>query len=137
MIYAKAFLVWLGFLAVAIATAIIRDKFMVPVLGALLGKAIGTLLVGAIIFGLIYASIGKLQATTQVSLFKLGIFWTVLTVAFECLFGHYVMGLTWESIWAEYNVFQGRLWPLVLIVTLFGPLFAKKIRDHVHGRRSS
>jgi hypothetical protein len=137
MNYAKAFLVWVGFLAVAIASAIVRVKFLVPVLGSLVGKAMGTLLVGAIIFGLIYASIEKLKATNQVSLFKLGIFGTVLTVAFECLFGHYVMALSWESIWADYNVFRGRLWPLVLIVTLFGPLFAKKIRDQVHARRSS
>ena len=130
-------MVWVEFLAVAIASAIMRDKFLVPALGSLGGRAMGTLLLGTIIFGLIYITIGKLQATTQVSLFKLGIFWTVLTVAFECLFGHYVMGLSWESLWADYNVFRGGLWPLVLIVTLFGPWFAQKIRDHVHVRQSS
>jgi len=130
-------MLWVGFLAVAIASAIMRDKFLVPALGPLGGRAMGTLLLGAIIFGLIYMTIGKLQATTQVSLFKLGIFWTVLTVAFECLFGHYVMGLSWESLWADYNVFRGRLWPLVLIVTLFGPWFAQKLRDRVHVRQSS
>ena len=137
MKYARAFLLWLSFLAVAIAGALIREKLLVPALGPLAGKALGTLLVGALIFGLIYAIEGKLKDATQIALFKLGVFWTVLTIAFECLFGHYVMGLSWQSIWADYNVFQGRLWPLVLIVTLFGPLLAGKIRDYIHVRPPS
>ena len=62
------------------------------------------------------------------ALVKLGLFWTILTMAFEFLFGHYVMGHSWDALWADYNVLQGRLWPLVLIVTLFGPLLAQKIR---------
>ena len=50
------------------------------------------------------------------------------TIAFEFLFGHYAMGHSWDFLWADYNVFQGRLWPLVLMVTLFGPLLAQKLR---------
>ena len=127
--YVKAAGLWLGFLLVAIGCGMIREIFLVPGLGPQGGRALGTLLVGAIIFGLIYAYIGKLNGATQVSLFKLGLFWTTATIAFEFLFGHYVMGHSWDSLWADYNVFQGRLWPLVLMVTLFGPLLARKIRD--------
>jgi hypothetical protein len=129
MNYIQAFCLWLGFLAVAIGGGIIREIFLVPGLGPLGGRALGTLLVGVIIFGLIYAYIGKLKGATQVSLVKLGLFWTISTIMFEFLCGHYAMGHSWESLWADYNVFQGRLWPLVLIVTLFGPLLARKIRD--------
>jgi len=129
MHYVKAFCLWLGFLAVAIGGAIIRDRFLGPGLGALGGRALGTLLVGAIIFGLIYAYVGRLKGATRISLVKLGLFWTTATIAFEFLFGHYVMGHSWDSLWADYNVLQGRIWPLVLIVTLFGPLLAAKIRD--------
>ena len=128
MHYVKAFCLWLGFLAVAIGCALIRDRFLVPGLGPVGGRVLGTLLVGAIIFGLIYAYAGRLKGAPRVSLFNLGLFWTMATVAFEFLFGHYVMGHSWDSLWADYNVFQGRLWPLVLIVTLFGPLLAQKIR---------
>ena len=129
MNYLKAFGLWLGFLAVAIGCAVIRDKFLVPGLGPVGGRALGTLLVGVIIFGLIYAYVGKLKGATRVSLLKLGLFWTILTIAFEFLFGHYTMGHSWDSLWADYSIFQGRLWPLVLMVTLFGPLLAWKIRD--------
>jgi hypothetical protein len=129
MSYVRAFGLWLGFLAVAIGCAILREKFLVPGFGPLAGRALGTLLVGAIIFGLIYAYVGKLKGVPRGSLFNLGLFWTMATIAFEFLFGGYVMGHSWDSLWADYNVLQGRLWPLVLMVTLFGPLVARKIRD--------
>ena len=51
MNYAKAAVLWLGFLFVAIGCGIIRERFLVPGLGPLGGRALGTLLVGAIIFG--------------------------------------------------------------------------------------
>jgi hypothetical protein len=124
----KAAGLWLVFLLVAIGCGMLREKFLVPAFGSLGGRALGTLLVGAIIFGLIFAFIGKLPAPTQASLFKLGLGWTTATVMFEFLFGHYAMGHSWDSLWADYNVLQGRLWPLVLIVILFGPLLAQKIR---------
>ena len=135
MTYVKAFCLWLMFLAVAIAGGIMRDKFLIPWLGPLGGRACETLLISAVIFGLIYAFVKRLKGATWGSLFGLGLFWTALTVLFECLFGHYVMGASWEAIGADYNIVQGRLWPLVLIVTLFGPLVAEKIRDYCRVRK--
>jgi hypothetical protein len=135
MNYLKAACLWLGFLLAAIACGIIREQFLVPALGPLAGRAVATLLVGVIVFGLIYAYIGKLTGATRASLVKLGCCWTMAAIAFEFLFGHYVMGHSWLSLCADYNVFQGKLWPLVLIVTLLGPLWARRIRDYVHVRQ--
>ena len=129
MNYVQAFCLWLGFLVVAITCGIIRERFLVPWLGPPGGRVLGTLLVGAIIFGLIYVFVGKLKQPTQGSLVKLGLFWTISTIGFEFLFGHYALGHSWESLWADYNVLQGRLWPLVLMITLFGPLLVRKLRD--------
>ena len=82
------------------------------------------------IFGLIYLYVRKLKAAHQNELLKLGIFGTVLTIAFECLFGRYAMGVFWKLLFADYNVFQGSLWPLVLMVTLLGPVLAWKMRNY-------
>jgi hypothetical protein len=90
------------------------------------------LLVCVGIFLLVCLYVRRLQDTSPHALLKLGLYWTVLTVAFECLFGRYVVGLSWELILADYNVFQGRLWPLVLVVTFFGPLLAGKMRSYFH-----
>ena len=134
MNYVKAFCFWLGFLAVAVTFGIIRDKILTPTLGLLGGRAVGTFLVCVGIFGLIYLYVRKIEAAPRNMLLKLGIFWTVLTIAFECLFGRYVMGVAWEVLLADYNVFQGRLWPLVLMVlmvTLLGPVLAWKMRNYL------
>ncbi len=134
MNYVKAASLWLGFLLVAIVCGFIREKFLVPGFGPIGGRALGTLLVAVIILGMIYAYTGKLTGASQAALFKLGLSWTMATILFEFLFGHYVMRHAWESLWADYNVFQGRLWPLVLLVILFGPRLARKFRDETRGR---
>jgi len=133
--YVKAFFVWCGFLTVAMIGGIIREIFLVALLGPETGHALGTVLVAVAIFALIYVYMGKLSGARRRALLKLGIFWTVLTLAFEFLFGHYVVGLSWEALWADYDIFQGRLWLLVLLVTWFGPLLAREIRDYGHGRQ--
>jgi len=137
MNYAKAFYLWLGFLAVAMAVALIRDKLLTPIVGQLEARALGTMLVSAVIFGLICAYVSRLDGTTPGSLVRLGIFWTVLTILFEYIFSHFVLGVSWEFIGVDYNISQGRLWPLELLIILFGPLFAAKIRDYWRGRKSS
>ena len=47
-----------------------------------------------------------------------GIMWVALTVAFEFLAGHYVFGNSWKRLTADYNVFRGRIWILVLLTAL-------------------
>jgi apolipoprotein N-acyltransferase len=37
------------------------------------------------------------------------------TIAFEFGFGHFVAGHSWSKLLADYNVFNGRLWLLVLV----------------------
>ncbi len=51
----------------------------------------------------------------------IGLFWMVLTVAFEFLFFHYVTGHSWESLLANYDMSAGRLWPLILLWVAVAP----------------
>jgi len=61
--------------------------------------------------------------------FSVFLSWLLLTVAFEILFGRFVMGLTWKRIGTDYNVAQGGLMPLGLLWLLFSPLLASKLRE--------
>jgi hypothetical protein len=47
--------------------------------------------------------------------------WLVATIAFEFLFGHFVSGLTWSALLADYDIRRGRLWPLILLSVGLGP----------------
>jgi hypothetical protein len=50
----------------------------------------------------------------------------VLTVTFEFLFGHYVMGHSWGYLIGDYNILKGRTWPLVLVVSALMPWLVGK-----------
>ena len=45
----------------------------------------------------------------------------MLTVLFELLFGHYVDHKSWAELAANYALWNGRLWPIVLAVLAFTP----------------
>jgi hypothetical protein len=45
-----------------------------------------------------------------------------LTVLFEFVFGHYVLGNSWDVLLADYRIWQGRLWSLVLISEAIAPV---------------
>jgi hypothetical protein len=61
-------------------------------------------------------------------LVAVGVSWLVLTVTFEFLFGHYVAGMSFESLAAEYDVARGRLWPVVLVTVLVAPWITSRLR---------
>ena len=55
--------------------------------------------------------------------------WVAPTVGFEFLAGHYVFGNGWERLIADYNVFRGRIWILVLAANIFAPLYRRFCRS--------
>jgi len=57
--------------------------------------------------------------------------WTAMTVCFEFGFFHFVAGVPWEKLLADYNLFAGRLWVLVLLTTLGGPAMIGVIQERV------
>ena len=61
------------------------------------------------------------------TLWTLGVAWTVLTVAFEFLFGHFVMGHPWSRLLHDYNLLAGRFWLLVLLTTLLAPVLLGRL----------
>ncbi|MBP0001682.1 MAG: hypothetical protein J7641_22280 [Cyanobacteria bacterium SID2] len=47
--------------------------------------------------------------------------WVFLTVLFEFVFGHYIMGNSWESLLEAYQIWNGHLWMLVLLAESIAP----------------
>jgi hypothetical protein len=45
-----------------------------------------------------------------------------LTVAVEFLAGHFLFGRDWKVLLADYNLAAGRIWLIVLVVTLTAPV---------------
>lgn len=113
----------------ALVNATIREKVYGPFMTPLLSHQISTFIMIIIIFLFTYIFLGilHLQATSRQYL-SLGMLWLVLTILFEFIFGHYVMGHSWDKLLADYNLLQGRIWVLVLIATALMPWIVSKIR---------
>jgi hypothetical protein len=56
--------------------------------------------------------------------------WAAATVAFEFVFGHYVNGDSWQTLRAAYDLTQGRLWTLDVLLIAAAPAAARAWRLH-------
>ncbi len=52
----------------------------------------------------------------------IGLIWLALTITFEFLFGHYIVGHSWKILLEDYNLLAGRLWVIVLLWVTLAPV---------------
>ena len=113
---------WFIFVIAAILNGTFRVSFITPRVGEYAGHVISTVIFMCVLLVGTYFFLGYLDADlARNDLLLIGALWLVLTVAFEFLFGHYVMGHSWEKLLADYNIFKGRVWILVLLTTFLAP----------------
>lgn len=118
----RALLVWLLLLVLAIGGAAFREGVLAPRIGGDAAHVVGTVVVVAVFLVVVALTAGWIVPSMDAGrLLRLGVGWTVLTVAFEFVFGRYVMGHPWSRLLQDYNVFAGRIWILVLLTLLVGP----------------
>jgi len=127
MLYLKSLGVWIILAVSAIVVAIFRIRVLLPPFGEQTAHQLGTFLYIIVQFLIIYLLMRKMKIRDVKTLFGIGILWFFITVIFEFVFGHYVMGHSWQKLFADYNLFNGRLWILVLINNLTAPLISGKI----------
>lgn len=125
-IQVRSIITWFLFIPIAILNGIAREFMYKPVVGDLVAHQISTVIACIAFFLLAYSLIkNKAVSETNRTLLLIGMLWVVMTVLFEFSFGHYVDGVSWEKLLADYNIFQGRVWGLFLLCMLVTPLLAK------------
>ncbi len=125
LIYAAC---WLGMMVLAILNGIIREKVYGPFMRELFAHQLSTLFI-LILFSVylwILTSIWKIESAGQALL--IGGMWLLMTILFEFIFGHFVMGHPWSKLLHDYNFFKGRLWIVVLLWTAISPYLFYRIR---------
>jgi hypothetical protein len=123
--------IWLVMVIIAIANGLFRDKVLSPLLGPNVALPVSGVLLAVFIFAVCYVwlpTIGKQPAS---QFLFIGLLWVVLTLGFEFLFGHYVVGKSWRDIVQVFDATDGNLFLLVMIVTLLSPLLAAKLRGYI------
>jgi hypothetical protein len=129
----RAIAVWFGILVLASLNGAIRTSWLIPQLGETAGRVVSTLILGAVVLLVAWLTIGWIRPTTIRQALQIGVLWLVLTLAFEFLAGHYLFRQPWPALLEDYDVTRGRIWLLVLIVVLLGPLWTARIRGLIAG----
>ncbi len=117
----RAAVIWMGIVPVAIVNGALRDVVITLYLGDPTARAISCVTLAAAILVVAWMSMAWIGPRTARAAWMVGVIWLTLTLAFEFLAGHYVFGTPWAALRADFNIFDGRLWVLVLAAALAGP----------------
>lgn len=130
-IITRATAIWLVLIAAEILHGIVRGIFLVPYVGEFRSSQIGVFTGSLIILAIALAFVRWIGTSSVSALLLVGASWLALTLAFEILFGRFVVGASWERLASDYNVLEGGLLPIGMLVLTLSPLIAAKVR----GRR--
>jgi hypothetical protein len=120
---------WIGMVIIAIMNGVIRDAVYGKSLGELTAHQVSTITL-IILSGLYLWLLGLTwNITSPGQAITIGLIWLALTVAFEFLFGHYIMKHSWTRLLHDYNILKGRIWILVLIWITIAPYVFYKFRS--------
>ena len=120
--------VWLVLISAEILHGIARGILLRPYVGDLRARQIGVFTGSILFFGVALAFIRWIGATRASQQFGVGALWVVLTVAFEVSFGRFVLGYSWERIRSDYDLLEGGLLPIGLVLLVLSPYVAGKVR---------
>lgn len=124
---AKAFIIWLAILVLAIANGALREVVLVPKLGKKAGLVLSGSLLAALVLLVAFFSMPWVGVSRLTIAVTVGVGWLVLTLAFEFSFGR-LQGKSWDSLLEAYVFKNGNIWPLVLLVIAVAPLLAAWLR---------
>jgi len=120
----RTVLVWFILLVIAVLNGGFREAVLAPQMGRGVAQAVSTVMLSVLILAVGWISVPWIGPQTIQDAWTIGIIWVVLTLAFEFLGGHFLFGKPWQELLADYNLFAGRIWVMVLIVTLMTPVIA-------------
>lgn len=122
----RALAVWILLLCLAVLNGALRESWLVPTFGTLRAHQLSTLLLSALILGAARATIGWVGIGSTREALMVGGLWLGLTLAFEFLAGHFLFHKSWPVLLADYDLSQGRIWILVLVVTFLAPTLCRR-----------
>lgn len=114
---------WVLMFFAAIGAAALAERRVVPVRGQYAAHIFKSLVMAhvALIVSFFYGWMTQGEGWVLAAL-GAGAVWVCLTVTFEFIFGRFVVGEPWDILLADYKIWEGRLWPLVLAAEATGPL---------------
>ena len=114
---------WVLLLPAMVANGIFRELVVERWVSAASASVISAVLGIALIQLITRPYLRRLGPISTAQCAAIASVWLAMTVTFEFVFGHYVDGASWRELLADYNLFNGRLWPIVLASIGAAPFF--------------
>ena len=115
-------LFWFVLMVVAILNGIMRQTLFHNLLGELSAHQLSTVTGILLVFFAVWLINKKWKIEARQQALYIGIIWLIMTIIFEFVFGHFVMGHSWTHLFFDYNIFAGRVWLFFLLSLVFIPL---------------
>ncbi len=120
---------WFAMLIVSIANGALRDLTYGKYIAVLHAQQLSTLISMVLLGVLIFAFVHRWPPASARQAWFIGLFWMLLTVAFEFIFFHFVAGHPWVELLANYDLLHGRVWVLLLAWIAIAPYLFHRIRQ--------
>ena len=127
--YLRYFVAWFPIIILAFANATIREAVYKRYVSELAAHQISTLTLGILVGIYVWVLSRHLKLQSSGQAVGVGLMWLVMTVIFETTLGRYVLGNPWSQVLRDYNVLEGRVWPLFLLWLTVSPYVFYRIKD--------
>jgi hypothetical protein len=118
---ARAIVTWFILFAVMFTNGAARVLVLQPRLGEERARQLASLMGVALVLVVSWLFVKATPQATLGQLVWIGVGWLAGTLGFEFVFGHFVSGLSWTALLADYNILSGRLWSFVVLSVFLGP----------------
>ncbi|MGB5631368.1 MAG: hypothetical protein WBM86_01145, partial [Waterburya sp.] len=116
MLILKGIIIWLVFILAESLNGTARILWLVPYLGDRPAHQISFVIGSVLVLTIAILFVRWLQASHFSQLLYVGVLWLLLTVVFEIVLGRLILGYSWSQIGADYNLLQGGLMPIGLVL---------------------
>ncbi len=131
LLFGKAGLIWLAIAILAVGNGFVRESVLVPLLGSEAALPVSGISLSLIVLLVTWLTFGWIGEHSLAVYFLVGLQWVLMTLAFDFSLGYFVEGKSWSELMQIFNVADGNLFPLVLIVTLFAPYLIARFKGLV------
>jgi hypothetical protein len=120
--FTKVLLLWIPMPFLGIINGAFRQAVILKYVDDLRAHQISTFTLIVLLAIYVHLIFKKLYVTDYTGAWITGVTWLLLTLIFEFSLGYFVSHLSLIEMLADYNIFQGRLWPLVPLSVLLLPV---------------
>jgi low temperature requirement protein LtrA len=124
----RSLAIWLLIILAESVHGTLRTLLVEPVIGGHRARQIAVFTGALIFFAITLFSIRWIDVRRTSWLLGIGALWVVLTVAFELVLGRFVMGLSTDRLFSDYDLSSGGLMPIGLLLLFLAPFAAYRLR---------